>query len=110
MREGLLALWVGLGLKVLDELLEEELVALVEPKGRHDPERSASRHGSRGGQVVLGGSARQTQPRRDTLYVYLPLTPIRVCTPIAFFKTAKASSLAPRSSRSSANRPYTVRR
>jgi hypothetical protein len=53
--EGLLALSVGVGLKVLDELLEEELVALVGPKGRHDPERSANRHGSRAGQVVLGG-------------------------------------------------------
>ncbi len=40
---------------MLDELLEEELVALVGPKGKHNPERSASRHGSRSGQVVLGG-------------------------------------------------------
>ena len=61
-REGLLALSVGVGLKVLDELLEEELVALVGPKGRHDPERSANRHGSRTGQVVLGG--RRLQVRR----------------------------------------------
>lgn len=61
-REGLLALSVGVGLKVLDELLEEELVALVGPKGKHDPERAASRHGSRPGQVVLGG--RKVQVRR----------------------------------------------
>jgi hypothetical protein len=54
-REGLLALSVGVGLMVLDELLEEELVALVGAKGRHDPERSANRHGSRAGRVVLGG-------------------------------------------------------
>ena len=54
-REGLLALSVGVGLKVLDELLEEELVALVGPKGKHNPERSAGRHGSRRGRVVLGG-------------------------------------------------------
>ncbi len=54
-REGLLALSVGVGLKVLDELLEEELVALVGPKGKHNPERSAGRRGSRRGQVVLGG-------------------------------------------------------
>ena len=54
-REGLLALSVGVGLKVLDELLEEELVALVGPKGKHNSERTANRHGSRSGQVVLGG-------------------------------------------------------
>lgn len=54
-REGLLALSVGVGLKVLDELLEEELVALVGAKGRHNPGRRANRHGSRSGQVVLGG-------------------------------------------------------
>ena len=47
-REGLLALSVGVGLKVLEELLEEELVALVGPKGKHNPERAASRaHRSR---------------------------------------------------------------
>jgi transposase-like protein len=61
-REGLLALSVGVGLKVMDELLEEELRALVGPKGRHDPERTATRHGSRSGQVVLGG--RKVQVRR----------------------------------------------
>jgi putative transposase len=54
-REGLLALSVGVGLKVLDELLEEELIALVGPRGKHNLERTASRHGSRSGQVVLGG-------------------------------------------------------
>jgi transposase-like protein len=61
-REGLLALSVGVGLKVMEELLEEELVALVGPKGRHKPGRTASRHGSRKGQVVLGG--RKVQVRR----------------------------------------------
>ena len=67
-REGLLALSVGVGLKVLDELLAEELVALVGPKGRHDPERSARRHGSRSGQVVLGGrKLRVRRPRARSL-------------------------------------------
>ena len=61
-REGLLALSVGVGLKVMEQLLEDELVALVGRKGRHDPERTASRHGSRSGQVVLGG--RKVQVRR----------------------------------------------
>ncbi len=54
-REGLLALSVGVGLKVMEELLEEELGGLVGPKGTHNPERTANRHGSRAGRVVLGG-------------------------------------------------------
>lgn len=55
MREGLLALSVGVGLKVTDELIEEELVRLCGPKGKHEAERTASRHGSRRSSVVLGG-------------------------------------------------------
>jgi putative transposase len=55
MREGLLALSVGVGLKVMDELIEEELVRLCGPRGKHDRERTANRHGSRRSQVVLGG-------------------------------------------------------
>ena len=67
-REGLLALSVGVGLKVMNELLEEELVALVGPKGKHDPERTASRHGSRRGQVMLGGRKLQVRrPRARTV-------------------------------------------
>jgi putative transposase len=54
-REGLLALSVAVGMKVMGELLEEELVRICGPKGKHDPERRASRHGQRRGQVVLGG-------------------------------------------------------
>ena len=44
-KEGLLALSVGAGLGVLAELLEEEVDGVVGPKGRHNPERSAVRHG-----------------------------------------------------------------
>lgn len=67
-REGLLALSVGVGLKVMDELLEEELIALVGPKGTHDAERTAVRHGSRSGQVVLGGrKVRVHRPRARSL-------------------------------------------
>jgi hypothetical protein len=36
MREGLLALSVGVGLKVMNELIEEELTQLVGPKGKND--------------------------------------------------------------------------
>jgi putative transposase len=67
-REGLLALSVGVGLKVMEELLEEELFALVGPKGRHDAERTATRHGSRQGQVVLGGrKVRVRRPRARSI-------------------------------------------
>jgi putative transposase len=54
-KEGLLALSVGVGLGVLAELLEEEVVDVVGPKGKHDPERSALRHGHEPGEVTLGG-------------------------------------------------------
>jgi putative transposase len=44
-KEGLLALSVGVGLGVLAELLEDEVVAVVGAKGKHDPDRVAVRHG-----------------------------------------------------------------
>ena len=54
-KEGLLALSVGVGLGVLAELLEEEVVDVVGPKGKHDPGRTAVRHGHEAGEVTLGG-------------------------------------------------------
>jgi putative transposase len=54
-KEGLLALSVGVGLGVLAELMEEEVVDVVGAKGRHDPERTAVRHGHEAGEVTLGG-------------------------------------------------------
>jgi transposase-like protein len=54
-REGLLALSVGVGLGVLAELMEEEVVEVVGAKGTHDPERTAVRHGHESGEVTLGG-------------------------------------------------------
>jgi len=54
-REGLLALSVGVGLGVLAELMEEEVDEVVGPKGRHDPDRAAVRHGHEQGEVTLGG-------------------------------------------------------
>jgi transposase-like protein len=54
-KEGLLALSVGVGLGVLVELLEEEVVEIVGPKGEHIPERTAVRHGHEAGEVTLGG-------------------------------------------------------
>jgi len=45
-REGLLALAVGTGLQVLEVMLEEDVARLVGPKGRHNPDRTAVRHGT----------------------------------------------------------------
>ncbi len=54
-KEGLLALSVGVGLGVLAELMEEEVDEVVGPKGRHDADRVAVRHGHEAGEVTLGG-------------------------------------------------------
>jgi putative transposase len=54
-KEGLLALSVGVGLGVLGELMAEEVEEVCGPKGRHDPDRVAYRHGSDDGEVTLGG-------------------------------------------------------
>jgi putative transposase len=63
-REGLLALAVGTGLGVLGSLLEADVDRLVGPKGRHQPDRVAVRHGTQPGQVTLGGRrVRVDRPR-----------------------------------------------
>jgi transposase-like protein len=54
-RQGLLALSVGVGLRVLHDLMELEVEAIVGPRGKHDPDRVAVRHGHEGGAVTLGG-------------------------------------------------------
>ena len=54
-REGLLALAVGTGLGVLGSLLDADVERLAGPKGRHQPDRVAVRHGTQPGQVTLGG-------------------------------------------------------
>jgi putative transposase len=55
MREGLLALAVGAGLQVMQSLMEADVTAVCGPRGRHDPARSAVRHGREAGSVTLGG-------------------------------------------------------
>jgi len=54
-KEGLLALSVGVGLGVLHEVMEAEVDEVVGPKGKHDVDRSAVRHGHDRGEVTLGG-------------------------------------------------------
>jgi transposase-like protein len=55
MREGLLALDVGAGLQVMQQLMEADVTAVCGPRGMHDPDRTATRHGTERGWVTLGG-------------------------------------------------------
>jgi putative transposase len=62
--EGLLALAVGTGLGVLHSLLGADVERLVGPRGRHNPDRTAVRHGTQPGRVTLGGRrVRVDRPR-----------------------------------------------
>jgi transposase-like protein len=54
-RDGLLALAARVGLAVLRETMEWEVERIVGPKGRHDRDRVAKRHGHVSGEVTLGG-------------------------------------------------------
>jgi putative transposase len=63
-KEGLLALSVGVGLGVLAELMEEEVDEVVGPKGKHNPDRTAVRHGHDAGEVTLGGRRVQVERPR----------------------------------------------
>ncbi len=67
MREGLLALAVGAGLQVMGSLMEADVAAVCGPRGRHDTERAAVRHGTGQGSVALGGRrVPVTRPRVRT--------------------------------------------
>jgi putative transposase len=55
MRQGLLAASVAIGLDVMGELVDAEVTDVAGPKGRHDKDRSAYRHGTEDGKVTLGG-------------------------------------------------------
>jgi putative transposase len=54
-REGLLAVADGAGMQVMAAMMEESVTTLCGPRGKHDPDRSAVRHGTEAGSVVLGG-------------------------------------------------------
>jgi putative transposase len=54
-QEGLLAMAVGTGLQVMAAMMNADVEALCGPKGRHDANRDAVRHGSGDGSVTLGG-------------------------------------------------------
>ena len=64
MQEGLLALAVGVGLQVMQALMDADVTELAGPKGRHDAARTAVRHGRERGSVTLGGRrVAVTRPR-----------------------------------------------
>jgi putative transposase len=66
-KQGLLALSVGLGLAVVGEIFEEEITALVGPRGKHEADRQAYRHGQEPRQLTLGGRRVQVmKPRART--------------------------------------------
>ncbi len=67
-KEGLLALSVATGLSVMQAMFEAEVTAVAGPKGKHDPARTAVRHGAGKGSVTLGGRrVPVTRPRARTL-------------------------------------------
>jgi putative transposase len=71
MREGLLAASTAVGLEVMAELMATEVTDLAGPKGKHNPARTAKRHGGQDGTVtsVAGGSrsaARGSAPSATT--------------------------------------------
>jgi putative transposase len=55
MQEGLLALAVGVGLQVMQALMEADVTVLAGPRGKHNMTRTAVRHGRECGSVTLGG-------------------------------------------------------
>ena len=67
-REGLLAMSVAAGMAVMQAMFEAETAAACGPKGKHDPDRTAVRHGTGKGSVTLGGRrVPVARPRARTL-------------------------------------------
>jgi hypothetical protein len=54
-REGLLAMSVAAGMAVMAAMFEAEIAEACGPKGKHDANRAAMRHGQGRGSVTLGG-------------------------------------------------------
>jgi putative transposase len=81
-REGLLAMSVTAGMAVMQAMFQAEIDAVVGPKGRHNPDRTAVRHGAENGSVTLGGRrvpvqrprARTTDGREVPLSSYAQFT------------------------------------
>ena len=78
-KQGLLALSVGVGLAVVEEIFQAEVTRLVGPRGRHDAERAANRHGQEKRLLTLGGRrVEASKPRvRTTTGEEMPLCTYR---------------------------------
>jgi len=63
-REGLLAIAVGAGLQVMAAMMAADVEELCGPRGKHDPDRTATRHGTEAGSVTLGGRRVGVRPPR----------------------------------------------
>src|SRR3954451_16836169 len=57
LREGLLALALAVGawLQVMQQLMQADVTSACGSKGKQDPDRTATRHGTEAGAVTLGG-------------------------------------------------------
>jgi len=79
-REGLLSMSVAAGMAVMQAMFDAEVTAACGPRGKHDPDRAAVRHGAGRGSVVLGGRrVPVTRPRaRSTDGVEVPLAAYRL--------------------------------
>lgn len=55
MKEGLLSCAVNIGLEVMNSFIEAEVTEIAGPKGHHDEDRKAYRHGVEDSKVPLGG-------------------------------------------------------
>ena len=67
-REGLLAMSVATGMAVMQAMFAAEVTAVAGVKGKHDPDRTAVRHGKGKGSVTLGGRrVPVSRPRARTL-------------------------------------------
>jgi len=67
-REGLLAMSVAAGMAVMAAMFEAEIAEVCGPKGKHDANRAAVRHGQGRGSVTLGGRrVAVDRPRARTL-------------------------------------------
>jgi len=66
-REGVLALSVACGLQVVNEILAADVERICGPKGKHDADRGAYRHGTEERLLPLGGAlVRADRPRART--------------------------------------------
>ena len=66
-RDGLLAFSCSAGMMVIGQIMAEEMTTKVGPKGRHDPDRVATRNGTAPGSVALGGRMVPVDRPRATL-------------------------------------------